>query len=61
MIEISEQIASIEVKLCEPDIFKDHELVMKYQSELDAIKAEHDKLELQWLELNDELENIISG
>lgn len=61
MVVLSEQISSIEAKLCEPDIFKDHEQVMKYQTELDSLKSEHDELELQWLELNDELENIISS
>ncbi|KGR77172.1 ABC-F family ATP-binding cassette domain-containing protein [Ureibacillus sinduriensis] len=61
MMEYSEQISSIEAKLCEPDIFKDHEQVMKYQTELDSIKTKHDELELQWLELNDELENILSS
>ena len=58
---LSEKISSIEAKLCEPEIFKDHEQVMKYQTELDTIKSEHDELEMQWLELNDELENIISS
>ncbi|MFC7687593.1 ABC-F family ATP-binding cassette domain-containing protein [Ureibacillus sp. GCM10028918] len=61
MIEFSEEISSIEAKLCEPDIFKDHEQVMKYQTKLDSLKTGHDELELQWLELNDELENIISS
>jgi len=61
MAVLSEQISSIEAKLCEPEIFKDHEQVMKYQTELDSIKSEHDELELQWLELNDELEDIISS
>ncbi|HWK23956.1 MAG TPA: ABC-F family ATP-binding cassette domain-containing protein [Ureibacillus sp.] len=61
MALLSEQISTIEAKLCEPEIFKDHEQVMKYQSELDSVKAEHDELEMQWLELHDELENIISS
>lgn len=60
MSTLSEQISLMEEKLCDPEIFKDHEQVMKYQTELDSIKAEHDELELHWLELNEELEIIIS-
>ncbi|MEK9199825.1 ABC-F family ATP-binding cassette domain-containing protein [Ureibacillus sp. 179-F W5.1 NHS] len=60
MATLDEQINTIEEKLCDPEIFKDHEQVLKYQSELDSVKQQHDELEVQWLELNEELENIIS-
>lgn len=59
MTELSEQIAVIEEKLCDPEIFKDHEKVMKLQTELDSVKSEHEEIEMQWLELNEELENLI--
>ncbi|RHW32374.1 ABC transporter ATP-binding protein [Lysinibacillus yapensis] len=61
MASLSESMAVIEAKLCEPEIFKDHEKVVSYQSELDSFKLEHDELEMQWLELNEELDNIISS
>ena len=61
MAILTEAIASIEEKLCDPDIFKDHEQVMIHQEDLTSKKAEHDELELQWLELNEELDNIISS
>lgn len=58
MNDLSEQIAIIEEKLCDPEIFKDHEKVMKLQTELDSVKSEHEEIELQWLDLNEELENM---
>ena len=55
---LDEQIKVIEENLCDPDIFKDHEKVLDLQTELDSLKSEHGDLELQWLELNEELESI---
>ncbi|SOB98425.1 ATP-binding cassette subfamily F protein 3 [Ureibacillus xyleni] len=60
MATLSELIAQIEEKLCDPDIFRDHEKVLVLQNDLDNAKLEHDEKELQWLELNEELENINS-
>lgn len=54
------EIASLEEKLCNPEIFPDHEKVMALQSELDQKKSSHETLELEWLDLSEELENIIS-
>lgn len=58
MADLSEQIVVIEEKLCDPEFFKDHEKVMQLQTELDSAKSEHDDIEIQWLELNEELESL---
>lgn len=60
MSTLDEQISSIEDKLCDPEIFRDHEKVSQLQTELDSKKSEHDGLEFEWLDLNEELENIVS-
>ena len=51
-------IASIEEKLCDPIIFQDHEAVQKLQQELDALKEKQDDLSSEWLELQEQLEEI---
>ena len=51
-------IASIEEKLCDPIIFQDHEAVQKLQQELDALKEKQDDLSNEWLELQEQLEEI---
>lgn len=53
------EIARLEEALCDPEIFTDHEKISQLQGELDAIKEKHELLEMEWLELNEELENII--
>ncbi len=58
MADLSEQIVVIEEKLCDPEFFKDHEKVMQLQTELNSAKSEHDDIEIQWLELNEELESL---
>lgn len=60
MNKLSEEIAQIEEQLCDPEIFRDHEKVLELQNKLDNAKSEHDEKEMQWLELNEELENINS-
>jgi ATP-binding cassette subfamily F protein 3 len=51
-------IASIEEKLCDPIIFQDHEAVQKLQQELDTLKEKQDDLSSEWLELQEQLEEI---
>jgi ATP-binding cassette subfamily F protein 3 len=52
------EIASIEEKLCDPEIFQDHEAVQKLQLELDSLKAKQDDLSNEWLDLQEQLEEI---
>ena len=52
------QIKEIEEKLCDPEIFQDHEKVMVLQTELDKIKAQHEESELEWIELIEQLEEF---
>ncbi|BDH63380.1 ABC transporter ATP-binding protein [Lysinibacillus sp. PLM2] len=59
MAEINEEISKIEEELCKPDIFQNHEKVLELQTQLDNFKSEYENLELHWLDLNEELENII--
>ncbi len=50
------QIKTIEEKLCDPEIFQNHEKVLELQNELDHLKEQHEEFELEWLELNEQLE-----
>ncbi|WP_102693761.1 ABC-F family ATP-binding cassette domain-containing protein [Rummeliibacillus pycnus] len=52
------QIKEIEEKLCDPEIFQDHEKVVVLQTELDGIKVQHEENELEWIELNEQLEEF---
>ncbi len=58
MAALDKQIKQIEEDLCNPDIFQDHEKVLNLQSNLGDLKSEYEQFELQWLELNEELETI---
>lgn len=55
---IDTKIASIEEKLCDPVIFQDHEAVQKLQGELDLLKDKQDTISNEWLELQEQLEEI---
>lgn len=55
---IDSEIASIEEKLCDPEIFQDHEAVQKLQGELDILKVKQDTISNEWLELQEQLEEI---
>ncbi|MEK3980146.1 ABC-F family ATP-binding cassette domain-containing protein [Psychrobacillus sp. FSL K6-2836] len=52
------EIATIEEKLCDPEIFQDHEAVQQLQRELDDLKEKQDDLSNEWLELQEQLEEI---
>ncbi|WP_320939640.1 ATP-binding cassette domain-containing protein [Lysinibacillus capsici] len=58
MQETSAIIARLEEALCDSAIFTDHEKISMLQAELATAKEQHELLELEWLELNEELENI---
>lgn len=40
------------------DIFSDHEKTLSIQSELNDVKEQHEAFEMEWLELNEELEQL---
>ncbi|MDF2065519.1 ABC-F family ATP-binding cassette domain-containing protein [Bacillus sp. Cr_A10] len=56
---VDTEIASIEEKLCDPAIFQDHEAVQQLQKELDEWKEKQDNLSNEWLELQEQLEEIV--
>ncbi|MER2192357.1 MAG: ABC-F family ATP-binding cassette domain-containing protein [Solibacillus sp.] len=56
MSALDDVIAQHEEALCDPDIFSNHEKALSIQTELDTAKEQHEELEMQWLELQEELE-----
>lgn len=58
MPTVDAEITIIEEKLCEPEIFQDHEAVQQLQIELDQLKEKQDNLSNEWLELQELLEEI---
>ena len=59
MQKASVEIARLEEALCDSEIFTDHEKITQLQNELAIVKEQHEVIEMEWLELNEELENII--
>ena len=51
-------MAQYEEQLCDPNIFSDHEKTLAIQTELNDIKEQHGSLEMEWLELSEELEQL---
>ena len=49
-------ITTLEEQLCDPAIFSDHEKAFALQTELDQAKEKYDELEMEWLTLNEQLE-----
>lgn len=58
MESLDEEIAAIEEQLCEPDIFQDHERVMPLQAKLEELKQSHERAMGDWLELQEQLEEM---
>ena len=58
MSNAEEEINKIELQLCEPEVFSDYEKALELQSTLDEIKESHSELEMEWLELQEKLENL---
>lgn len=58
MNALNETIAIFEEQLCDPAIFSDHEKTFNIQSELNEAKEQHELLEMEWLELNEELDHL---
>ncbi|MFC4714050.1 ABC-F family ATP-binding cassette domain-containing protein [Planococcus dechangensis] len=58
METLDEEIAALEEQLCEPDIFQDHERVMPLQARLEELNQAHERAMSDWLELQEQLEEI---
>ena len=58
MATLDEEIANYEEVLCDPEVFSNHEKALTIQSKLDIAKETHETLEMEWLELNEELESL---
>lgn len=58
MVAFDTQIADFEQQLCDPEVFSDHEKTFDIQTQLDDVKGQKDELEMEWLELNEQLEAL---
>lgn len=58
MAILDTEIANYEEQLCDPDVFSNHEKALEVQTALDDQKAQHEELEMQWLELHEELDSF---
>ena len=55
---IDEHMKAVEEKLCDPAVFQDHEQLLSLQKELDAYKEEQEVFMTEWMELEEELEQL---
>ncbi|ENA0324268.1 ABC-F family ATP-binding cassette domain-containing protein [Listeria monocytogenes] len=58
MEETDEKIAELELQLTNPEVFQDHEKSLEITQELDAVKANGEKLMEEWEQISEELESI---
>ncbi|EOV1220850.1 ABC-F family ATP-binding cassette domain-containing protein [Listeria monocytogenes] len=58
MEETDEKIAELELQLTNPEVFQDHEKALEITQELDAVKADGEKLMEEWEQISEELESI---
>ncbi|KGR87377.1 ABC-F family ATP-binding cassette domain-containing protein [Lysinibacillus odysseyi] len=58
MEALDKEINGYEEALCNPEIFSNHEKALEIQTNLDIAKESHDILEMEWLELNEELDAL---
>lgn len=58
MEETDEKIAELELQLMNPEVFQDHEKSLEITQELDAVKADGEKLMEEWEQISEELESI---
>ncbi|EAF5186339.1 ABC-F type ribosomal protection protein [Listeria monocytogenes] len=58
MEETDEKITEIELQLTNPEVFQDHEKALEITQELDAVKADGEKLMEEWEQISEELESI---
>ncbi|MFC4409661.1 ABC-F family ATP-binding cassette domain-containing protein [Chungangia koreensis] len=59
LTDLDESIQRVEEQLSDPAIFKDHEKLLEIQSSLDQLKSEQEASMNEWLELQEELEQLI--
>ncbi|EPR6026669.1 ribosomal protection-like ABC-F family protein [Listeria monocytogenes] len=52
------KIAELELQLTNPEVFQDHEKALEITQELDAIKADGEKLMEEWEQISEELESM---
>ncbi|EAG9552970.1 ABC transporter ATP-binding protein, partial [Listeria monocytogenes] len=53
-----EKIAELELQLTNPEVFQDHEKALEITQELDAVKADGEKLMEEWEQISEELESM---
>ncbi|EJZ6237438.1 ABC-F family ATP-binding cassette domain-containing protein [Listeria monocytogenes] len=53
-----EKIAELELQLTSPEVFQDHEKALEITQELDAVKADGEKLMEEWEQISEELESM---
>ncbi|EPR6380790.1 ATP-binding cassette domain-containing protein [Listeria monocytogenes] len=53
-----EKIAKLELQLTNPEVFQDHEKALEITQELDAVKADGEKLMEEWEQISEELESM---
>ncbi|EMC1957722.1 ABC-F family ATP-binding cassette domain-containing protein [Listeria monocytogenes] len=58
MEETDEKIAELELQLTNPEVFQDREKSLEITQELDAVKADGEKLMEEWEQISEELESI---
>ncbi|HBL8238379.1 TPA: ABC-F type ribosomal protection protein [Listeria monocytogenes] len=58
MEETDEKIAELELQLTNPEVFQDHEKALEITQELDAVKADGEKLMEEWEQISEELESM---
>lgn len=59
LADFDEGILGLEEQLCDPAIFQDHEKLLEIQNSLENLKAEQENTMNEWLELQEELEQLI--
>ncbi|MCD2225825.1 ABC-F family ATP-binding cassette domain-containing protein [Listeria cossartiae] len=58
MEETDEKIAELELQLTKPEVFQDHEKALEITQELDAVKADGERLMEEWETISEELESM---
>ncbi|MBC2072488.1 ABC-F family ATP-binding cassette domain-containing protein [Listeria marthii] len=58
MEQTDEKIAELELQLTKPEVFQDHEKALEITQELDAVKADGEKLMEEWETISEELESM---
>lgn len=59
MAELDNVIQQLEEQLSDPSIFQDHEKLLQIQRSLEELKSDQERAMNEWLELQEELENLI--